>query len=111
MGWQPGQHRSPHRTFGRERPAGATPLKAERTAQLSRSAVFITSGGSLQNPGGFAQPHHLGVGSQSQIKNRGAAVSKTADQQKPAGHRSLSPITFSNNAASWRRWWSIVNPS
>ena len=46
MGWQPGQHRSPDGTLGRKRPAGATPLKTQITAQLGRTTVFFTSGGS-----------------------------------------------------------------
>ncbi|EAR19308.1 hypothetical protein WH7805_08121 [Synechococcus sp. WH 7805] len=79
MGWQPGQHRSPDGTLGRKRPAGATPLKTQITAQLGRTPVFFTHGRTVQDPCGFPQSHHLGMGPQGQIKNGGATVTEAAD--------------------------------
>ena len=53
MAWEPLQQRTPHGALGRHGTAGATPLKAQITAQLSRSSVLVSRCRPFQNPGGF----------------------------------------------------------
>ena len=102
---EPTQHGAPNRALRSNRPTSAATLIPMGSAQHGRASLLLTRFRGLQNPCGFPKPHDEGMGTKGKIKDRGAAVAQSANQQqggRPAHDFTAEDARSSSSVTSWR---------